>query len=94
MNTSTARTRATVQEFLRLTATGDPARIAAVFADRIDWQIAENPAVSWIRPRSTRADAAAHFRELAEGLVLEAAENTVDSVVVEGADAMLTGHLA
>ncbi|MEU3756325.1 hypothetical protein AB0H17_26770 [Streptomyces olivoreticuli] len=44
MDTTTARTRATVQEFLRLTATGDPDRIAVIFADRVDWQIADSPA--------------------------------------------------
>ncbi|MER7787785.1 nuclear transport factor 2 family protein [Streptomyces sp. NPDC097640] len=91
---TTERTRATVQEFLARVAAGDLERLGALFAERVDWLIAENPDVPWIRPRSTRADAVAHFRELAEGVAPALDGNTVDAVVVEGTEAMVTGVLA
>ncbi|QKV93134.1 nuclear transport factor 2 family protein [Streptomyces sp. NA02950] len=90
----TERTRAAVQELLGRLVAGDPERIAALFAERVDWQIAENPAAWWIRPRSTRADVAAHFRDLAEGVQPYPDGNTVDAVVVDGPEAVLTGTLA
>lgn len=65
----TPGTGAVVAEFVRRVGSGDPDRIAELFADRVDWLLdwpAEgHPATPWIRSRSTRADVAAHFRELA-----------------------------
>ncbi|WP_240136852.1 nuclear transport factor 2 family protein [Streptomyces sp. MUM 178J] len=91
---ATAHTRATVQEFLARTAAASPDDIAALFADEVDWEIADNPSVPWIRPRSTRADVAAHFRELAEGQQPDPGATAVDVIVVEGSEAMLSGRLA
>lgn len=93
-STADDRTRAVVEEFLGRVGAADPDRVAALFAEHVDWMIAENPSVPWIRPRSTRADVAAHFRELAEGLVPEAAETVVEAIVVDGAEAVVTGGLA
>lgn len=63
-------TRTTVIEFLTRVAEGDPDRIAELFADTVDWQLdwppEGHPAVPWIRPRSTRADVADHFRTLGD----------------------------
>ncbi|MER6139097.1 nuclear transport factor 2 family protein [Streptomyces sparsogenes] len=92
--TTTERTRATVQEFLTRMATGDVEGIGELFAERVDWLIAENPDVPWIRPRATRADAVAHFRELGESLAPDPDGNTVDAIVVEGTEAVVTGTLA
>lgn len=49
-------TRAVVQDFLAARLAGDTARLTALFADEVDWLLAENPAVPWIRPRSTAAE--------------------------------------
>ncbi|OMI39556.1 nuclear transport factor 2 family protein [Streptomyces sparsogenes] len=92
--TTTERTRATIQEFLTRMATGDVEGLRELFAERVDWLIAENPDVPWIRPRATRADAVAHFRELGESLIPDPDGNTVDAIVVEGAEAVVTGTLA
>ncbi|HEY9371264.1 MAG TPA: ketosteroid isomerase, partial [Streptomyces sp.] len=46
-------TRAVVQEFLAARLVGDTGRLTELFADEVDWLLAENPAVPWIRPRST-----------------------------------------
>ncbi|HEV7628435.1 MAG TPA: nuclear transport factor 2 family protein [Streptomyces sp.] len=87
-------TRAVVEQLLQRLGEGDPECVALLFAEHVDWMIAENPAVPWIRPRSTRADVQSHFTELAQGTVPEAARNTVDAIVVDGRDAVVTGNLA
>ncbi len=89
------RTRAVVAEYLRRVADPEqgPEEIGAMYAEEVDWQIARNTAVPWIRPRSTRADVVGHWVELAEHTVPEAGGATIDAFLVDGADAVLTGHL-
>ncbi|MFC4493234.1 nuclear transport factor 2 family protein [Streptomyces ovatisporus] len=91
---STDSTRAVVEQFLQRLGEGDPERVAALFAERVDWMIAENPAVPWMRPRSTREDVAGHFAELAAGTLPEEAGNTVEAVIVAGGEAVVTGRLS
>jgi ketosteroid isomerase-like protein len=93
--TSTSEaTRAVVQEFLAARLAGDTARLTALFADEVDWLLAENPTVPWIRPRSTAAECAAQFTELMEHTVPEDARASVDTFLVDGADAVLMGHVS
>ncbi|MFD3978820.1 nuclear transport factor 2 family protein [Streptomyces griseus] len=87
-------TRAVVQAFLAARLAGDTARLTALFADEVDWLLAENPTVPWIRPRSTAAECAAQFTELMEHTVPEDARASVDALLVDGTDAVLTGHLS
>ncbi|GGZ47501.1 ketosteroid isomerase [Streptomyces inusitatus] len=87
-------TRTTVLAFLARVQEGDPGRIAELFAERVDWVIAENPAVPWIKPRRTRADVADHFRELAAGQRADPAGTSVDAISVDGDQALLGGRLA
>ena len=87
-------TRAVVQEFLAARVAGDTGRLAALFADEVDWTLAENPAVPWIRPRSTAAECAAQFTELMEHTVPEDARASVDAFLIDGTDAVLMGHLS
>ncbi|MES9510096.1 nuclear transport factor 2 family protein [Streptomyces sp. NPDC000609] len=92
--TTADATRATVQRFLALRLAGDTAGLTALFADDVDWLLAENPAVPWIRPRSTAAECAAQFTELTDHSVPEEARASIDTVLVDGADAVLMGHLS
>ncbi|MCX5144880.1 MULTISPECIES: nuclear transport factor 2 family protein [unclassified Streptomyces] len=92
--TVTDATRAVVQEFLAARLDGDTDRIAALFADEVDWLLAENPVVPWIRPRRTAAECAAQAAELARHTVPEDARASVGTFLVDGADAVLTGHLS
>ncbi|MEV0573436.1 nuclear transport factor 2 family protein [Streptomyces sp. NPDC050392] len=92
--TVTDATRAVVQEFLAARLDGDTDRIAALFADEVDWLLAENPVVPWIRPRRTAAECAAQAAELAQHTVPEDARASVGTFLVDGADAVLTGHLS
>ncbi|WP_033312311.1 nuclear transport factor 2 family protein [Streptomyces iakyrus] len=87
-------TRLTVQRFLALRLAGDTEGLTALFADEVDWVLAENPAVPWIRPRSTGAECAAQGAELMEYTVPEDARASVDAFLVDGADAVLMGHLS
>ncbi|MEV0123456.1 nuclear transport factor 2 family protein [Streptomyces sp. NPDC050703] len=87
-------TRAVVQAFIEARLAGDTARMAELFADEVDWLLADNPGVPWIRPRSTGAECAAQSAELAAHTVAEDARATLDTFLVDGADTVLFGHLA
>ncbi|MEW2619010.1 nuclear transport factor 2 family protein [Streptomyces sp. NPDC048106] len=90
-------TRATVSELLARIGAGDPGRIAELYADdcdwRFDWPEEEHgrPDTPWIRHRATRADAAAHFRELGAHHVPGEADTVVERVLVDGEDAVVLG---
>ena len=92
--TTSEATRAVVQAFLDARLAGDTERLTALFADKVDWVLAEDPAVPWIRPRSTAAECAAQFADLMEYTVPEAARASVDTFLVDGADAVLMGYLS
>ncbi|GHD13121.1 ketosteroid isomerase [Streptomyces violarus] len=92
--TTADATRATVQKFLELRLAGDIEGLTALFADKVDWVLAENPGVPWIRPRSTAAECAAQAEELMEYTVPEDARASVDAFLVDGNDAVLTGQLS
>lgn len=83
-----------MQEFLAARLVGDTGRLTELFADEVDWLLAENPAVPWIRPRSTAAECAAQFTELMEHTVPEDAKASVDTFLVDAADAVLMGHVS
>ncbi|MGQ4443914.1 nuclear transport factor 2 family protein [Streptomyces violaceoruber] len=92
-------TRSVVEDLLRRIGTGDPEHIAALYADqgdwRLDWPEAEHgrPATPWIRHRSTRADAAAHYREIAEHHLPQQADTEVERILVDGNDAVVLGEI-
>jgi ketosteroid isomerase-like protein len=92
-------TRAVVQELLRRIGEGDPEQIAEMYAEhgdwKLDWPEAEHgrTATPWIRHRSTRADAAAHYRELAEHHVPGEAATSVERILVDGPHAVVLGEI-
>lgn len=92
-------TRAVVEELLHRIGVGDPEHIAALYAEQGDWKLdwpeAEHgrPATPWIRHRSTRADAAAHYREIAEHHVPEEVATEVERILVDGNDAVVLGEI-
>ncbi|WP_240690725.1 MULTISPECIES: nuclear transport factor 2 family protein [unclassified Amycolatopsis] len=87
--------RAVVEEFLRRIEQGDPDRIAELFAEPVDWRLSwpepAHPVVPWIRPRSSRADIADHFRTLGSACVPEESDVRFDRILVDGADALFFG---
>ncbi len=92
-------TRDVVQELLRRIGEGDPERIAEMYAERGDWKLdwpeSEHGRVEtpWIRPRATRADAADHFRLIAEHHVPEKADTVIERILVDGDDAVVLGEI-
>ncbi|MFD9892623.1 nuclear transport factor 2 family protein [Amycolatopsis sp. NPDC059027] len=92
-------TRAVVDELLRRIGEGDPERIAELYAEHGDWKLDwpdhehGRAATPWIRHRSTRADAAAHYRELAENHVPEAVATEVERILVDGDEAVVLGEI-
>lgn len=92
-------TRAVIDELLRRIGEGDPERIAELYAEQCDWKLGwpegehGRGATPWIRRRVTRADAAAHFRELAEYHVPECVATVVERVLVDGDDAVVLGEI-
>ncbi|MBF6352501.1 nuclear transport factor 2 family protein [Nocardia flavorosea] len=87
-------TRATVEKFFAARAAADTAALTALFADEVDWLLADNPVVPWIRPRRTAAECGAQFDELMAYVVAEDARAEIDTFLVDGADAVLFGHVA
>lgn len=88
-------TRAVVEEFLRRTGQGDPDHVAQLYAPKVDWRVSwpveAHPAVPWIRPRSTRADVADHYRTFPRHCVPAEGRVSLDDILVDGADAVLFG---
>ncbi|KKD09287.1 nuclear transport factor 2 family protein [Streptomyces sp. WM6386] len=99
MTTTATTTRAVVEELLRRIGAGDPERIAELYADQGDWKLNwpqdehGRPATPWIRHRSTRADAAAHYRELAAGHLPGEAATEIERILVDGTDAVVLGEI-
>ncbi|MFH8614209.1 nuclear transport factor 2 family protein [Streptomyces sp. NPDC017979] len=97
--TATESTRDVVSELLRRIGEGDPERIAQLYAEQGDWKLSwpevehDRAATPWIRHRSTRADAAAHYRALAEHHVPERAATAVERILVDGDDAVVLGEI-
>lgn len=105
----TDHTRAVVADLMARIAAGDPDRVAELFAEPVDWQLTwpvgrlppvvapgggPTVAVPWIRPRRTRADVADHFRSLRAHHVPDLDRTTVTRILVDGADAVVLGHIA
>ncbi|MGV4924922.1 nuclear transport factor 2 family protein [Streptomyces sp. BHT-5-2] len=97
--TTPTTTRALVEELLRRIGEGDAERIAERYADgadwRLDWPADEHgrAATPWIRHRASRADAAAHYRELAAHHVPGAADTRIERILVDGPDAVVLGEI-
>ncbi|WP_431955787.1 nuclear transport factor 2 family protein [Nocardia lijiangensis] len=92
--TATDATRATVDAFLVARANADTETLTALFADEVDWLLAENPVVPWIRPGRTAAECAAQSEELMAYIVPEDAKASIDTLLIDGTDAVLFGHLS
>ncbi|MFB4314771.1 nuclear transport factor 2 family protein [Actinomadura sp. 21ATH] len=89
-------TRKAVQEFLQTMAAGED--LGPLFAETVDWQLdwpeEGHPDVPWIRSRTTRGEAAAHFRELREYHVPEKDASQVHQILVDGPDAVVLATIA
>lgn len=98
-DTTSTTTRAVVEELLLRIGKGDAEHIAELYAEQGDWKLAwpeaehGRAATPWIRHRSTRSDAVAHFRELAEHHVPGTAATEIERILVDGSDAVVFGEI-
>lgn len=97
--TTTTGTRAVVGELMSRIGAGDPRHIAELYSDQCDWKLSwpedehGRAATPWIRRRSARADAAAHFRELDEHHIPGSAATEIERVLVDGDHAVVLGEI-
>ncbi|MFD7491105.1 nuclear transport factor 2 family protein [Streptomyces sp. NPDC059832] len=97
--TASTNTRTVVEELLRRIGEGNPERIAELYAEQGDWKLNwpetehGRTATPWIRHRSTRADAATHYRELAEHHLPEHVATEVERILIDGNDAVVLGEI-
>ncbi|MGC7099668.1 nuclear transport factor 2 family protein [Amycolatopsis lurida] len=85
-------TREVLAELDRRMADYDPARIAELFAETVDWDIpGDTAAVPWIGKRTTRAEVRDFFSDLDRYLERDVYE--VEQTFVDGQLAVRTGHL-
>ena len=93
----TTPTRSVVEELLRRIGQGDAERIGELYAEHGDWKLSwpedehGRAGTPWIRHRSTRADAVAHYRELAAHHIPEKADTRIERILVDGDDAVVLG---
>lgn len=91
-------TQAVVYALLQTLGSGDPAKIAALYAEQVVWKLGwpENEyeaTVPWIRHRSTRADVEDHYRTIGELHVGAESTAEVQAILVDGSDAAVIGVL-
>lgn len=96
---ATSTTRTVVEELLRRIGVGDPDATAAMYAPVSDWKLnwPDNehgrPATPWIQYRSTRADAAEHYREIARHHIPEHVGTVIERILIDGPDAVVLGEI-
>ncbi|WP_406234692.1 nuclear transport factor 2 family protein [Nocardia sp. NBC_01009] len=92
-------TRAVVEDLLGRIGSGDPERIAELYADGADWKLDwpqdehGRSATPWIRHKSTRTEAAAHFRAIAEHHVPEQADTRIEQILIDDSHAVVLGEI-
>ncbi|MFE0172210.1 nuclear transport factor 2 family protein [Streptomyces sp. NPDC059002] len=86
----TPGTRKVVEEFQARLAAGDADGVAALFAERVDWDVPGAQEVPWLGVRTRRAEVAEYFTTHPTYIVKE--EFTVERTLVDGTEAALTGH--
>lgn len=94
----TGDARAVVGELLARIATGTPQEVAELYADDVDWELdwpqdVRAAAVPWARSRRTRAEVAEHYAALTQHLRPTDGGTTIERVLVDGEDVVVTGVL-
>lgn len=91
-------TRAVTSELLSRLADGQPEAVSDLYADHVDWALSwpmdqRAEKVPWIRHRRTRADVAEHFADIARRHRPLGEGTTVERIIIDGEDAVITGML-
>ncbi|WP_369355109.1 nuclear transport factor 2 family protein [Streptomyces sp. cg2] len=83
-------TRDTVENFLARLAAGDVDGVAALFAERVDWDVPGAVEVPWLGTRATRTEVADYFTTHPTYVTRE--EFVVERTLVDGAEAAVSGR--
>ncbi|MEK2474242.1 MULTISPECIES: nuclear transport factor 2 family protein [Streptomyces] len=83
-------TRDTVENFLARLAAGDVDGVAALFAERVDWDVPGAVEVPWLGIRATRAEVADYFTTHPTYVTKE--DFVVERTLVDGAEAAVSGR--
>ena len=94
MTTTTATTRATLEELLGRMGRFEPDSVAALFAENVDWDVPGDGRVPWVGARSRRDEVAAYFRTLWSVCDTAQSDTAVSQVLVDGPDAVVLGVLS
>lgn len=87
-------TRKIAEDFLNRLADSDASKTAALFADDVDFLCAGTEDAEWIRPRETRADMEEMFSTMQAHFDPESRAASLTSFMVDGNDAVITGHIS
>jgi len=96
---ATPTTRTVVEDLLHRIGHAGPEHIAELYAEHADWKLNwpedehGRAATPWIRHRAGRADAAAHYRDIAARHMPGQAATEIERVLVDGADAVVLGEI-
>ncbi|QIK63466.1 SnoaL-like domain-containing protein [Leucobacter viscericola] len=85
-------TRETVDTFFAHFGSGNLEGVVAAFADNVDFLVAGAPNVPWTGARNTRDEVADFFTLLMQGGLTEPEEFVVEATIVDGDQAVVTGH--
>ncbi|MFK0296474.1 nuclear transport factor 2 family protein [Streptomyces sp. NPDC090442] len=83
-------TRETVEHFLARLATGDVDGVAALFAERVDWDVPGAAEVPWLGIRTTRSEVVDYFTTHPTYVAKE--EFVVERTLVDGVEAAVSGR--
>lgn len=76
--------------FLQRLGAQDAEGIGRLFAEEIDWLVPGNPALTpWAGPRSRRSEVPGYFRDLWAALMPGRSAVMVDTVVIDGEEAVV-----
>ncbi|MBW8800138.1 MAG: nuclear transport factor 2 family protein [Streptomyces sp.] len=85
-------TRDVAEKFFRLLAGGDLDKVAAVFADDIDWYVPGSASLPWTGARTKRSEVADCFRTLGTHIVPEKNVDDIEALLVDGDHAVMLGR--
>src|ERR1700757_5482535 len=91
MTTTTATTRATLEELLGRLGRFEPEQVAAMFAEPVDWDVPGDARVPWVGARSRREEVAEYFRTLWSVCDTGQTDTAVSQVLVDGSEAVVLG---
>ncbi|MHA7262436.1 nuclear transport factor 2 family protein [Arthrobacter sp. TMN-37] len=87
-------TKDVAEQFVQRLGAGDAEGLGALFAESIDWRVPLNEKLPWTGTRSQKSDVPEYFRTLWARLEPGKSVVDLDTVLVDGEDAVLLAHFS